>query len=157
VTEGPLDGFANFFEVAVSVNASPDQLYKRVTDIEGLSQFFPSVSFELDSTDPLAVGSVYRTRQKGSRRWVPYRVLALDSNRRMSAEMIGRDPVFESLRYDHRFAPDGSSTVSTERVDYTLRFGTLGRLLDVVIGKRLVRKQVLDAHRRLREAISPPG
>lgn len=148
----PAEGFDDFFEVSVAVNAPVQKLYELVTDIEGLTAFFPSISFKLDSTEPLAVGSTYRTRQKGSRKWVQYRVLALDTNARMSAELIGKDPVFKSLRYDHRFVPEGDKTVSVERVDYTFRFGALGRLLNIIIGKRLVKKQVLDAHKRLRAA-----
>ncbi len=148
----PMEGFADFFEVSVTVDASAERLYDLVTNIEGLSEFFPSVSFKLDSDTPLAVGSTYQTRQKGSKTWVPYRVLVLDPNARMSAELIGKDPLFESLRYDHRFIPEGSGTMSRERVDYTFRYGLAGRVLNFVIGKRLVRKQVLDAHKRLREA-----
>ncbi len=147
-----MEGFADFFEVAVTVDASKERLYDLVTNIEGLSKFFPSVSFKLDSDAPLAVGSTYHTRQKGSKTWVPYRVLALDPNARMSAELIGKDPLFKALRYDHRFVTEGDATVSIERVDYTFRYGYAGRVLNFVIGKRLVRKQVLDAHRRLREA-----
>ncbi len=147
----PMEGFADFFEVAVTVDASRERLYDLVTNIEGLSRFFPSVSFKLESDAPLVVGSTYYTRQKGSKTWVPYRVLVLDPNARMSAELIGKDPIFESLRYDHRFVAEGSATVSRERVDYTFRFGYVGRVLNFVIGKRLVRKQVLDAHQRLRE------
>jgi len=152
----PIQGFDDFFEVSVSVEASSERLYDLVTNIEGLTAFFPSVSFKLDSDAPLAVGSTYRTRQKGSKTWVPYRVLALEPNARMSAELIGKDPVFRSLRYDHRFVAYGSATVSTERVDYTFRYGLAGRALNLLIGKRLVRKQVLDAHKRLREAATSP-
>ena len=151
----PSEGFAEFFEVAVSVEARAEALYDRVTDIEGLSEFFPSVSFKLDSDEPLAVGSTYHTRQKGSKKWVQYRVVALDTNTRMSGELVGEDAVFASLRYDHRFATEDGATVSTERVDYTFRYGLLGRLLNIVIGKRLVRKTVVDAHKRLREAARP--
>ncbi len=77
-------------------------------------------------------------------------MLALDPDARMSAELIGKDPLFESLRYDHHFVTDGDETVSIERVDYTFRYGFAGRLLNSLIGRRLVRKQVLDAHKRLR-------
>ena len=152
----PMDGFDDFFEVSVSVEAPSERLYDLVTNIEGLTAFFPSVSFEFDSDAPLAVGSTYRTRQKGSKTWVPYRVLALDPNARMSAELIGKDPLFKSLRYDHRFVAEGSATISTERVDYTFRYGLAGRALNLAIGKRLVRKQVLDAHKRLREVATSP-
>jgi len=147
----PLEGFADFFEVEVGVDASPERLYQLVTDIENLTQFFPSVSFKVDPDAPISVGSIYHTRQKGSKSWVPYRVLALDANARMSAELAGKDPLFESLRYDHQFLDDGGATLSRERVDYTFRYGLAGSVLNFVVGKRLVRKQVLDAHKRLRE------
>ena len=151
----PLEGFADCFEVAVTVKAPAAALYDRVTDIEGLSEFFPSVSFKLDSDEPLAVGSTYHTRQKGSKKWVQYRVVALETNTRMSGELVGKDPVFASLRYDHRFATEDGATVSTERVDYTFRYRLLGRVFNLLVGKRLVHKQVLDAHERLREAARP--
>jgi ribosome-associated toxin RatA of RatAB toxin-antitoxin module len=152
----PKEGFADFFEVSVSVDVPPKLLYDRVTDIEGLTEFFPSVSFKLDSDEPLAVGSTYQTRQKGSKKWVQYRVAALDKNERMSGELTGKDPVFKSLRYDHRFVVDGDATVSIERVDYTFRYRFVGKVLNLVIGKRLVKKQVLDAHKRLRAAAQDP-
>ncbi len=155
-TAEPNAGFDDFFEVSATVRAPHERLYDLVTNIEGLSAFFPSVSFKLDSNVPLAVGSIYHTRQKGSKRWVPYRVVALEANARMSAELIGKDPLFASLRYDHRFLADGTATVSIERVDYTFRYGLAGRLLNLLIGKRLVRKQVLDAHRRLQTAARTP-
>jgi len=152
----PAAGFADFFEVAVPVEASSERLYELVTDIEGLTQFFPSISFKLDSDETLAVGSTYQTRQKGSKTWVPYHVLALDANARMSAELVGKDPLFKQLRYDHRFETEGDTTVSIERVDYTFRYGFAGVILNFVIGKRLVRKQVLDAHKKLREVAAAP-
>jgi len=133
------------------VDASPERLYQLVTDIENLTQFFPSVSFKVDPDAPISVGSIYHTLQKGSKSWVPYRVLALDKNARMSAELAGKDPLFQSLRYDHQFLDEGDTTLSRERVDYTFRYGFAGSVLNFVIGKRLVRKQVLDAHKRLRE------
>jgi ribosome-associated toxin RatA of RatAB toxin-antitoxin module len=147
----PIAGFADFFEVAIPIKASAERMYELVTNIEGLTEFFPSISFKLDSDEPLAVGSTYQTLQKGYKTWVPYRVLALETNARMSAELVGRDPLFKKLRYDHRFETQGDMATSIERVDYTFRYGFAGQILNFIIGKRLVRKQVLDAHKKLRE------
>ena len=147
------EGFSDFVVASVAVKSSPDQLYKFLTDIENLSQFFPQVEFKLDTKEPLKVGTVYHTRQKGTKNWSPYRVLILEPNARMSAELIGKDPLFAALRHDHRFVKDGSNTISHEKVDYKFRFGIVGRLLNLVIGKRLVRKQVLDAHLRLKQKV----
>lgn len=122
-----------------------------MTDIENLSQFFPQIEFKLDTKKPIEVGSIYRTRQKGAKDWSTYRVLKLELNAIMSAELYGKDPVFDALRYEHRFIVEGDKTVSYEKIDYTFRFGILGRVLNFIIGKKLVKKQVLDAHLKLKE------
>ncbi len=153
---GPSEGFSDSVTASVSINASPDRLYEFLTDIENLSEFFPQVEFKLGSEGPLEVGSVYRTRQKGKKDWSEYRVLILEPDARMSAELTGKDPLFAAMRYDHRFIVDGSETISHEKIDYKFRYGIVGRLLNLIIGKRLVRKQVLDAHLRLKEKAEKP-
>jgi len=152
----PSAGFGDSVTLSVSIKASPDRLYKFLTDIENLSDFFPQVEFKLGSEGPLKVGSIYHTRQKGKENWSDYRVLFLEPGARMSAELTGKDPLFAAMRYDHRFMVDGSETISHEKIDYKFRFGIVGRILNLIIGKRLVRKQVLDAHVRLKEKAEKP-
>jgi ribosome-associated toxin RatA of RatAB toxin-antitoxin module len=145
------EGFHDFVVASVTIKSSPDQLYNFLTDIENLSQFFPQIEFKLVTEGPLKVGSIYHTRQKGAKNWSAYRVLILEINARMSAELTGKDLLFEALRYDHRFIVDGDYTISHERVDYKFRYGIVGQILNLIIGKRLVKKQVLDAHLKLKE------
>ena len=144
-------GFSDSVVLSVSIKSPPDPLYKFLTDIEGLSEFFPQLEFKLDTEGPLKVGSIYHTRQKGTENWSAYQVLILEPNARMSAELVGKDRLFNALRYDHRFIVDGSDTISHEKVDYKFRYGIVGRILNLIIGKRLVRKQVLSAHLKLKE------
>jgi len=153
ISEKLSEGFSDFVVASVSMKASPNQLFNFLTDIENLSEFFPKVEFKLDTADPLKVGSIYYTRQKGAKNWVAYRVLIFETDERMSAELIGKDPLFEALRYDHRFVIDGNNTISQEKVDYKFRYGILGRILNLIIGKRLVRKQVLNAHLSLKRKV----
>jgi len=149
--DGPSEGFSDFVVASVSIKSPPDRLYEFLTDIENLSEFFPQVEFKLDSEGPLKVGSIYHTREKGTKNWAAYRVLILEPGARMSAELTGKDRLFKALRYDHRFIVDGSETISHEKVDYKFRYGIVGRILNLIVGKRLVRKQVMDAHLRLKE------
>jgi len=137
--------------VSVAIQASPERLYRYLTDIENLSDFFPDMEFRRETEGRLKVGDCYLTRRKGSKGWTAYRVLSLEPNARMSAELVGKDWLFSALRYDHRFLADGEQTVSQERVDYTFRYGLPGRLLNRLIGRRLIGKQVLEAHLRLKE------
>lgn len=137
--------------VSVAVKSAPDRLYKLVTDIEHLSDFFPKMEFKRDSAGPLKAGSIYYARQKGTKHWVAYRVLALEAGARISAELAGKDRLFEALRYDHRFFVEGIETISHEKVEYKFRYGIAGRILNRTIGKRLIQKQVWEAHLRLKQ------
>ncbi|GMQ79011.1 MAG: hypothetical protein BMS9Abin02_1561 [Anaerolineae bacterium] len=145
------EGFNDCVVLSVTIKSPPDRLYKFLTDIENLSEFFPQVEFKLGANGPLKVGSIYYTRQKGTKNWVAYQVLILEPNTRMSAELTGKDRLFKALRYDHKFIVDGGDTISHEKVDYKFRYGIVGRILNLIVGKRLVKKQVLDAHLRLKE------
>lgn len=150
ISDKPSEGFSHCVTLSVAINSPPALLFEYLTDIENLSQFFPQVEFEPISKGPLKVGSIYHTRQKGAKAWSPYRVLALEPDALMSAELIGRDPLFRALRYQHRFIADGSETISHEKVEYTFRYGIAGRVLNWIIGRKLVKKQVLDAHLELK-------
>jgi len=99
-------GFDDFVIASVAIKSSPDILYHYLTDIENLSQFFPQIEFKLDAVEPMCVGSVYYTRQKGAKNWTTYRILALEQNHIMSAELIEKDPLFKVLRYEHKFIVD---------------------------------------------------
>jgi len=147
----PSEGFNDCVVASVTIKSSPNQLYNFLTDIENLSEFFPQIEFKLITEGPLKVGSIYHTRQKGVKNWSPYQVLILEPNAQMSAELTGKDRLFEALRYTHRFIVDGHNTISHEKVDYKFRYGIIGRVLNLIIGKKLVRKQVLDAHLMLKE------
>ncbi len=143
--------FSDFVIASVAIKSSPKILYKYLTDIENLSQFFPQVEFKLDKTNPLSVGSIYYTRKIGTKKWSTYRIRKLEPNKLMSAELLGKDPVFEVLRYEHRFSIEGSGTVSYERIDYKFRFGIAGYIINLLIGRKIVKKQVLDAHFKLKQ------
>lgn len=149
----PAEGFDDFVILWVSIKSPPGLLFDRLTDIKNLSDFFPQIEFKMITGGPVKPGSIYHTRQKGSKYWSAYRVLVVEPDARMSAELDGKDPLFTALRYDHKFVVDGDHTISHERVDYTFRFGAVGRLLNFLVGKRLVKKQVLDAHKALKNHI----
>lgn len=155
-SDQPTEGFDDFVILSVSIKSPPGPLFDRLTDIENLSDFFPQIEFKMITDGPVKPGSIYHTRQKGSKNWSAYRVLVVEQDARMSAELTGKDPLFTALRYDHKFIVDGEYTISHERVDYTFRFGAAGRVLNFLIGKRLVRKQVLDAHKALKKHIENP-
>jgi len=144
--------FRHQITLSVPVRSTREILFAYLADIENQSRFFPQIEFRLITQGPLRAGSIYHTRQKGTKNWSPYRVLVVEPDQQISAMLTGKDPLFAALRYTHRFIVEGANTVSHETVDYTFRFGFAGRVLNFLIGSRLVRKNVLDAHLKLKKA-----
>lgn len=137
----------------VRVRSSPERLYHLATDIGNLSRFFPLLAFRPSAERPLNVGDTYFTRLRGTVRWTPHRITVLKPDLRMVGVAAERDWLFEALKYDHRFLGDGGETTSRERIDYRLRYGFVGRVLDSLFVKRLLKRQLLNAHLRLKKMV----
>jgi ligand-binding SRPBCC domain-containing protein len=104
------------------------------------------------ATSPLCWSKQFLSKRlRGTRRWTPHRITVLQPNVRMVGESIERDWFFEASRYDHRFLGDGGETLSREKVDYRLRYGIAGRVIDSLFVKRLIKRQLLSAHLRLKK------
>lgn len=147
----PSKGFNHCIEVYVFIKATPEELYAYITDIENNSEYFPDSEFKRDRKGPLEIGEIYYSREVGEKEWTEYRIIALEKNRRMSGELIGKHPLLRRLRYDHRLIEVEGGTISTEKVEYSLRFGLLGKLLNFLYGKNMLKKILLQAHQRLKE------
>ncbi len=138
--------------MSVFIRATPDVLYKLVSDIENLSAFWPDYEFRRDGAEPLKPGDLYYSRQKGHDQWVPYRIAILEPNQRPAGELVKGDRLFARLRYDHRFAAQDDATLSHETVEYKLRHGFLGRVADRFVVRRIIKQQVLNAHLMLKRS-----
>jgi len=147
----PPDGFHGCISVSVVIRATSHELYRLVTDIENLSAFWPDYEFQRADAETLEPGSLYYSRKKGNGRWVPYRIAILEPNQRMVGEVTEADNLFARLRYDHRLTAVDGDTLSHEKLAYSVRYGFLGRIADRLFVRRIIKKQVLDAHLRLKQ------
>ncbi len=75
----------------------------------------------------------------------------LESNMRMAGELVERDSLFEALRYDHQLVLESGGMTSRERIEYKLRYGIAGRIIDLLFAKRLIRRLAASAHLKLKE------
>ncbi len=152
----PPAGYAHCIEVRVFIEASPEVLFSYITDIENNDAFFPEFSFRRVRKGALKVGEVYYSRMRGRGKWRPYRVTALETNRRLAGELVGKDPWFRRFSYDHRLEKTQGGTFSVERVAYRFRWGVLGQLLNALYGRRLIGKMLCQAHQRLKHRAEAP-
>ena len=79
-------------------------------------------------------------------------------NELIAGEILEPDSIFKRMQYEHRLVKlNDQSTLSTEQVSYTPRYGILGTLLDKAVIKRLVIKSLLNAHLKLKKICETHG
>ena len=147
----PPEGFDGCVAVSVTIRATPEECFRLVTDIENLSDFWPGYEFRREGQGPLRPGARYYSRRKGQKKWTPYRIVELMPGRRMVGELDSSDGPFARLRYDHRFEMHDGQTRSKEQVSYKLRYGLLGKVLDRLVVRKILKKQLVRAHLRLKQ------
>ena len=146
----PSAEFDHCFEVTVFIKASSGTLYGYATDIENMGEFFPGMKFKRDGQGPLTVGEIYRSRLAVERTWTSYKITALEEHERVSGEQIEEHWLIKKMRFDHRFIKVEGGTLSKEKVEYSLRFGILGRTINALGLNSIVRKVNLRAHEKLK-------
>ena len=78
-------------------------------------------------------------------------VIAFKENERMHGRLVEPNFILKHLSYDHILLQSENGTISSEKVEYALRCGILGKFLNFILVKRIVKKQLQDAHLKLKE------
>jgi Polyketide cyclase / dehydrase and lipid transport len=148
----PTAEYSSCIKISVPIHAPAEKLFDTITDISRLSDFFPNLQFESDLEGGILreVGDEYKSKQNGSKTWAIYQVVAIEKNRRLSAQLISSDSIFAAIKYDHWFIESGEETISEETIEYTPRYGLLGKVLDFIIIGRMAKGLLSTANTRLK-------
>ncbi len=147
----PSLGFNHCFEASVFMKATPEKSWGYLSNIVGLSEFFPSLEFKRGNEGPLLAGEIYYSKLSREKKWTGYKILVVEEGRRLSAKQIGRYKIIEKMKYDHRLIPTEGGTLSQEKVEYTLSFGFFGKILNFLFVGLILKKLNLLAHQKLKE------
>lgn len=145
------NGSDHCLEFAVEISATPEDIFPYISDINNTDRFYPQFEFDLDTTEQFGIGSIYGSRLKGQQKWGVYKIIAFKENERMHGRLVEPNFILKHLSYDHILLQSENGTISSEKVEYALRCGILGKFLYFILVKRIVKKQLQDAHLKLKE------
>ena len=137
------------FKVSTFINSNPTTVFKAITDLRLLNLFFPMYSFESDKESLEKVGQEY-TAKIDSFIVEKYKIVKLTKNSLLSAKLISDSKIFKHLAYVHKILPVKGGVVSKEVVEYSVRYGLLGKFLNFLIIAPLMKYHVKKAHKRLK-------
>jgi len=149
--------------VTRSLPSTPAQVWEVLRDIAGIENFHPVVQ-----SSPLNAGSgpdglgASRTCTFYDGNHVVEEVVGWDEGRSMTIEIVdGSMPIQPGARAHIEVTPEGTGTQVAFTMDYTVKFGPLGAVMNVLMMKRQFAKVIdgllagLDVHVRTGERIGP--
>ena len=128
----------------ISANCPPSALWTLLSDLEAVQRYNPGVErAAIHGDKPAGVGAmrVCQLRPKGR---VLERVTHWEEGRAVGLEVTESDWPIHFMRWVTRIAPSGRGSVITQSLEYKVKFGPLGWLLDNLVMKHKL-KSNLDA------------
>ena len=107
------------------VTASPDAVFAHTTCLRGFRQVFPFPLDWRDGPEAWSEGDTLDFRYRSGGVWISHvaRIVEWEPGRRFVDEMSRG--IFKTFRHTHLFEPSTDGTLITDRVEFTLGYGTL--------------------------------
>lgn len=150
------------YERSVDIDAPVGAVFRFHLDTRNAPLISPAAAtfLAVEGTFPVTPGAVVtlRVRQPPIPLAQTWRVrIAEVVPDRLVVDVAERSP-FARWRHSHIFTPlEGGGTRMTDRVEYALPFGPLGRLVDRLVGRRQLEAMFVERHQRTKALFEGPG
>ena len=122
----------------VTINAPVERIWSNLTDLELLEKYDPTVKKStLISSEKSGIGAKRKVDMIDGKNWFEEKVTAFKPNQALTYELTACTFPVQNLRHSYSFEEVGGQTKVTQMMEYNVKFGLLGKLLDVL----MIRKQ----------------
>jgi ligand-binding SRPBCC domain-containing protein len=123
-------------ENQIRIDARPEQVWSVLASLDALAEYDPGVARSEIVSDARQGPGAARKCELAPGGWFKERVTAWRPNEALSFELYECTLPVRALRHSYTLAPDGGGTLVSQRMEYRLKFGPLGKLLDAMIVRR---------------------
>jgi hypothetical protein len=122
--------------------ASPEKLWRCLSDLTLVKDYNPTVlSAEVQGNARSGIGALRSCELKPKGK-VLERVTVWDEGKALGLEVVESDWPVTKMSWVTRITPHGGGSVLTQELNYTMKFGPLGWLLNALLMKRNITKNV---------------
>lgn len=123
-------------ENSIRIDARPEKVWSVLATLDALDRYDPGVTKSEIVTDTReGPGSARRCELKPGG-WFKEKVADWNPNESLSFELFECALPVLRLKHSYTLTPDGSGTVVRQRMEYELKFGPVGKLLDALMVRR---------------------
>jgi uncharacterized protein YndB with AHSA1/START domain len=141
----------------VRIEAPVEAVWSAISDLEAVRHYNPMVAaVRIISAAPTGVGAARRCdlKPKGQ---VEERVWKWAAPRSIGLEVAASDWPIVFMRWETTLEPQSRATVVRQQMDYRLRFGPLGAVLDAMMMRRKLDGAVRDVFANLKRYVESGG
>lgn len=122
----------------ILVNASIDKVWSMLTDLELLDKYDPTVKKStLVSTERTGIGAKRKVNMLDGKNWFDEEITVFKPNEVLTYQLTDCSFPIKGLKHSYTFENLGNQTKVKQVMEYTVKFGLFGKLLD----KMMIRKQ----------------
>ena len=122
----------------ITVNASVEKVWSILTDLELLEKYDPTVKKStLISTEKTGIGAKRKVDMLDGKNWFDEKITVFKPNEALTYQLTECSFPIKELRHSYNFERIGTQTKVKQVMEYTVKFGLLGKFLDSM----MIRKQ----------------
>src|SRR5437764_1014105 len=123
-------------ENSIRIDAPPERVWSVLASLDALDRYDPGVA-KSEIVTPLreGPGSARRCELKPGG-WFKEKVTDWNPNTSLSFELFECTLPVRRLKHSYTLSPDGPGTVVRQRMEYELKFGPLGNLMDALMVRK---------------------
>ncbi len=115
----------------ITVNVSIDKVWAMLTDLELLEKYDPTVKKStLVSSDKTGIGAKRKVLMLDGKNWFDEKVTVFKPNEALTYQLTDCSFPIAELKHSYSFEIVGNQTKVKQVMEYTVKFGFLGKLLD---------------------------
>jgi ribosome-associated toxin RatA of RatAB toxin-antitoxin module len=122
----------------ITVNASVERLWAVLTDLEELDKYDPTVkTATIISSQRTGLNAARKVLMRDGKNWFEEKITEFEPGRALCYQLTDCSFPIKGLRHSYRFKTTPSGTEVEQVMEYTVKFGLLGKLMD----RLMIRKQ----------------
>jgi ligand-binding SRPBCC domain-containing protein len=123
-------------ENSIRIDAPPEKVWSVLASLDLLDRYDPGVKkSEIVTSSREGPGSARRCELKPGG-WFKEKVADWTPNESLSFELFECTLPVRRLKHSYKLTPDGSGTIVRQRMEYELKFGAIGRLMDAMMVRK---------------------
>jgi ligand-binding SRPBCC domain-containing protein len=123
-------------ENEIRIEAPPERVWSVLASLDALADYDPGVSKAEIVTETKQGPGAARRCDLAPGGWFKERVVAWRANEALSFELYECTLPVRALRHSYTLVPDAGGTIVSQRMEYRLKFGLLGKLLDALVVRK---------------------